>query len=369
MKSCYFIIGTLILAFMIFFAGSVIAADFDGDSREDVAIFRPSTGLWSVRNVTRVYYGQSNDEPRPGDYTGDGIADIAIFRPSSGLWAVRGVTRVYYGASSDTSIRGGGGERLYDYVVRPGDADDLVAALESFQYRSVYIPAGTYYVDEVINVGHVRRISGEEQRGTEIIFDSGSYLSIQAHHCHVEGIRVEGGGVAGRGNIWTNADYVTFRECLSTLSESDAFRYDAAASYVSYIDCLANQTSGADTAGFRGPAIDKKDVRFTNCVARRCDGYGFYFCYNLSSCYVYGGDETGSGYYYSSNISSSIAVACSTNGFVGCRRISACEVDGGSVTGTGFRQCSYLAACRVDGLAGGGTEYYNCNWRDPDSCD
>ncbi len=82
-----------------------------------------------------------------------------------------------------------------------------------------------------------------------------------------------------------------------------------------------------------------------------------------------GNDETGSGYYYSSNISSSIAVGCATNGFVGCARVSACEVDGNSVTPTGFRQCAYLSACRVDDLESGGTEYYNCIWRDPDSCD
>jgi len=364
-------ISAAVAILLLLLAGSATPADFDGDSRDDLAVFRPATGLWAVRGVTRVYFGRGGDAARPGDYDGDGLADIAVFRASNGLWAVRGLTRVYYGGSTDTPIQGGGGQLLFDYVVRPGDGDDLVRALESFTYRSVFIPAGRYEVDEVINVGHVRQITGEEQRGTEIVFAPGSqaYLCIQVSHCHVEKIRVEGGGSSGlnRGAVWTNADYVTFRECLSTLSESDAFRYSDTADYVSYIDCVANQAQGADSAGFKG-VNDKKNFRFTNCVARRCEGYGFYFCHNLSSCFVHGGGVTGSGYYYCRNVAASSAVHCATNGFVGCSRVSACEVDGYSLTPTGFRQCSYLAACSADDLAGGGTEYYNCLWRDPDSC-
>lgn len=348
------------------------AADFNGNGRDDRAVFRPGSGLWAIDGQANFYFGQGGDIPIPMDIDGDGTDEATIFRPKTGLWADEEGRRSYFGSEGDVPLGKGGYNPYtsqYDYVVKPGDGDDLVRALESNTYRSVFIPAGTYNVSEIINVGHVRRISGEEQRGTEIIFaaGSGAYLSIQASHCHVEGIRVERGGSPTRGSIWTNADYVTFRECLVTLSEGDAFRYDAGAAYVSFIDCLANQAAGANSAGFKGPAIDKKDVRFTNCVARRCEGYGFYFCYNLSSCYVHGNGLTGSGFYYSSNISSSIAVACATNGFVGCGRVSACEVEGDSLTTTGFRQCSYLAACRVHEVTG--TEYYNCNWRDPDSCD
>ena len=142
---------TMVLAGLIFLMGleSLMAADFDGDSRDDVAIFRPSSGLWAVRGVTRVYFGSSGDAARPGDYNGDGISDIAVFRPASGLWAVRGVTRVYFGGSSDTPLQGGGGQRLYDYVVKSGDGDDLVAALESDTYHSVFIPAGEYSVNNL----------------------------------------------------------------------------------------------------------------------------------------------------------------------------------------------------------------------------
>ncbi len=91
---------------LLIWSGEVLAADFTGDGTNDIAIFRPSTGLWAVRGGQRVYFGTSGDQPMPGDYDGDGTVDIAIFRPSSGLWAVRGGQRVYFGTSSDHPIPG-----------------------------------------------------------------------------------------------------------------------------------------------------------------------------------------------------------------------------------------------------------------------
>ncbi|MDP8237340.1 MAG: C39 family peptidase [Candidatus Erginobacter occultus] len=82
----------------------LFAGDFNGDSISDIAIFRPSTGMWSIRGVGRYYFGRSGDIPVPADYNGDGRADIAIFRPSNGLWSVRGVTRFYFGQSGDYPI-------------------------------------------------------------------------------------------------------------------------------------------------------------------------------------------------------------------------------------------------------------------------
>jgi len=353
--------------------GIALGADFNGNGSDDRAVFRPGEGLWAIDGQANFYFGRGGDIPIPMDVDGDGTDEATIFRPDTGLWADEEGRRTYFGSEGDIPLVKGGYNPYtsqYDYVVKPGDGADLLRALESSTYRSVFIPAGRYNVGETINVGHVRRIVAEEERGTEIILAPNAYLSIQVHHCHVEGLRIEGGGRSSsplRGNFFTNADFVTFRDCLSTLSTGHGFEYDASASYVSYINCIANQTQGANTAGFIGPDIDKKDVFFTNCAARWCGGSGFYFCYNLSSCCVYGNNITGSGYYYCSNISSSTAGNCATNGFVGCRRVSACEVDGNSHTTTGFRQCGYLAACRVDGVTG--DEYYNCYWRDPDSCD
>ena len=43
-----------------------------------------------------------------GDYDGDGSAEVAIFRPVTGLWAVRGVTRCYFGMNGDWPVAGRG---------------------------------------------------------------------------------------------------------------------------------------------------------------------------------------------------------------------------------------------------------------------
>lgn len=76
--------------------------DYNGDGTSDIAVFRESTGLWAIRNLTRVYFGQNGDIPAPGDYDGSTTTEIAVFRPSSGLWAIRGVSRLYFGASGDS---------------------------------------------------------------------------------------------------------------------------------------------------------------------------------------------------------------------------------------------------------------------------
>jgi ABC-type glucose/galactose transport system permease subunit len=70
------------------------------------AIYRPSSGLWAISGMTRVYFGGSSDQPIPGNYTGFEPTDIAIFNASSGLWAVQGVTRAYFGNSGDIPISG-----------------------------------------------------------------------------------------------------------------------------------------------------------------------------------------------------------------------------------------------------------------------
>lgn len=63
-------------------------ADFDGDGKSDMSIFRPSEGNWylarSQQGIFVMGWGESTDTLAPGDYDGDGKTDLAVFRPSSG---------------------------------------------------------------------------------------------------------------------------------------------------------------------------------------------------------------------------------------------------------------------------------------------
>ena len=65
-----------------------VAADFDGDNKGDVAIFRPSTGdWWWIRSsdsvVNAIHWGVNGDTPVQADYDGDGKTDVAVYRPGS----------------------------------------------------------------------------------------------------------------------------------------------------------------------------------------------------------------------------------------------------------------------------------------------
>ena len=65
-------------------------ADFDGDNRTDLSVYRPSEGNWYIQRswagFNAVHFGEAADIPVPGDFDGDGRTDISVFRPSTGFW-------------------------------------------------------------------------------------------------------------------------------------------------------------------------------------------------------------------------------------------------------------------------------------------
>ncbi len=87
--------------------------DFDGDGKTDVAIARSSGGAMtfyilnsSNSTTTAVNWGATGDIPQVGDYDGDGKADVAVFR--AGIWYIRNSggapTTVSFGQSGDVPV-------------------------------------------------------------------------------------------------------------------------------------------------------------------------------------------------------------------------------------------------------------------------
>jgi len=103
----------------------VIAADdYSGNNRSDYALYRPSTGIWMIRNVTEglEWGGADSDIACTGDYNGDGTADPAYFR--DGRWSVVGITEgLEWGAWGDIPVPGDyDGDNTTDYAAwRPSD--------------------------------------------------------------------------------------------------------------------------------------------------------------------------------------------------------------------------------------------------------
>lgn len=81
-------------------------ADFDGDGRTDLSVFRPSEGNWYVSGSGSAFgvikWGISTDTPVPGDFDGDGRTDTAVFRPDANPG-----NPDYYVLHSSTSTFGG----------------------------------------------------------------------------------------------------------------------------------------------------------------------------------------------------------------------------------------------------------------------
>ena len=148
---------------------AVTPADFDGDGKSDVAVWRAGAAtvasfyiLQSATNTARVVpFGQAGDDPTVvDDYDGDGKADLAVYRPgtgttspgSQGIYFYQGslsnpgnnITYLPWGTTGDFSAPGDydGDGKADAAIYRPGGG---VAPQNAYWIRNSSNGAAVYY--------------------------------------------------------------------------------------------------------------------------------------------------------------------------------------------------------------------------------
>jgi hypothetical protein len=172
---------------------TAVPADFDGDRKTDIAVWRPvsifaPSGnaffyiLQSQSNTVRIEdFGQAGDDPTVvGDYNGDGRADIAVYRDGvnagQSYWYFRttaggAVNYEQWGLDGDKPAPGDyDGDGKYDFVIRrdngPGQSrywlKQTTAGISTkgFGLSSDVMIPGDYDGDGKTDLAIVRNVSG-----------------------------------------------------------------------------------------------------------------------------------------------------------------------------------------------------------------
>lgn len=141
---------------------ATVVGDYNGDNEDDIAVFRvgpnpgdPATWYYRPRSqpvFTQVAWGQNGDTPAPGDYDGDGKYDFVVQRADSNGVNGRFWVRTATGAQSSQFFG------LKTDAVVPGDYDDdgktdfAVVRDDGGSIRWTFEPSGTAGVTEVTDV-------------------------------------------------------------------------------------------------------------------------------------------------------------------------------------------------------------------------
>jgi len=88
----------------------LVPDDYDGDGKADIGVYRD--GIWyiaqSQAGIRIAQFGIAGDRPQSGDYDGDGIADLAVWRPSDRVWYVLqshdGFRATQFGLTTDRPV-------------------------------------------------------------------------------------------------------------------------------------------------------------------------------------------------------------------------------------------------------------------------
>ena len=108
------------------FGDVIVPGNYDGDKQTDYGVFR--NGVWYIQrssdgNVQIVQFGIAGDKPVQGDFDGDGKTDISVWRESTHVWYVLrstdgGYSAFQYGADGDHPLSGDyDGDGIADHVI------------------------------------------------------------------------------------------------------------------------------------------------------------------------------------------------------------------------------------------------------------
>ena len=125
----------------------LVPGDYDGDLKTDIAVFR--NGDWFVSQSSNQlvfirHFGAAGDIPTAADYDGDGRTDFSVWRPSEGRWYVERssdfmVTQQMFGSSGDLPVPGDytGDGKADIAVFRPSTSTWFTSTNAAINYGAV----------------------------------------------------------------------------------------------------------------------------------------------------------------------------------------------------------------------------------------